>query len=344
VEVTDEAHLTFFRRDGWFPSPHTSALDGGASDVGSAHVCRAFVPPVSLKGSWNMSTSLVQDLIEAGIHFGQRSSNWNPKMAPYIYGKRNNIHIIDIKETIKGLLLAKRFIAKTVADGKDVCFVGTKRQARAVIEQRVAEAKMHFVTERWLGGTLTNFRTIRSRLRRLEELDGIATADNFASYSKKMESQLKRERAKIHRNLSGIRGMEKLPGAIVVIDTKQEVTALREAKKLGIPTICLIDTDGDPEMADIPIPGNDDSMRSIDVVVRELCIAVAEGRQNRELSREQTGRPTNEGDAGQNGPRRSRRTQFRADDAGAPTAGGETGLGGGGEAVRPVEAAGAKQG
>ena len=154
----------------------------------------------------------------------------------------------------------------------------------------------------------------------------------------------------VHRNLSGIRGMEKLPGAIVVIDTKQEVTALREAKKLGIPTICLIDTDGDPEMADIPIPGNDDSMRSIDVVVRELCLAVAEGRQNRELSREQTGRPTSEGDAGQNGPRRSRRTQFRADDAGAAPAGGEggAGVGGagvGGEAGRPAEAvAGAKQG
>jgi len=262
--------------------------------------------------------SLVQDLIEAGIHFGQRASNWNPKMGPYIYGKRNNIHIIDIKETIKGLLLAKRYITKTVADGKDICFVGTKRQARAVIEQRVADAKMHFVTERWLGGTLTNFRTIRSRLRRLEELDNIANTDNFASYSKKMESQLKRERAKISRNLSGIRAMEKLPGALVIIDTNHEVTALREARKLGIPTICLIDTDGDPEMADIPIPGNDDSMRSIDVVVRELCLAVNDGRQQREVTRETAapGQP-----AGDGGPRRSRRTQFRADDSAVSTGG-----------------------
>lgn len=267
------------------------------------------------------SNSLVQDLIEAGIHFGQRASNWNPKMGPYIYGKRNNIHIIDIKETIKGLLLAKRFITKTVADGKDICFVGTKRQARAVIEQRVADAKMHFVTERWLGGTLTNFRTIRSRLRRLEELDGIANTDNFASYSKKMESQLKRERAKIHRNLSGIRAMDKLPGALVIIDTNHEVTALREARKLGIPTICLIDTDGDPEMADIPIPGNDDSMRSIDVVVRELCMAVNDGRQHRELARETSGQGAAGGE-GQGGPRRSRRTQFRADDS-AVSAGGD---------------------
>lgn len=274
-----------------------------------------------------MSTqnSLVQDLIEAGIHFGQRASNWNPKMAPYIYGKRNNIHIIDIKETIKGLLLAKKYISKCVAEGKDVCFVGTKRQAKAVIEQRVADAKMHFVTERWLGGTLTNFRTIRSRLRRLEELDTIANTDNFASYSKKMESQLKRERAKITRNLSGIRAMDKLPGAIIVIDTNHEVTALREARKLGIPTICLIDTDGDPEMADIPIPGNDDSMRSIDVVVRELCMAVNDGRQQREVVREQA----SGGDAqGGSGPRRSRRTQFRADDSavsGGEDAGAERG-------------------
>lgn len=274
-----------------------------------------------------MSTqnSLVQDLIEAGIHFGQRASNWNPKMAPYIYGKRNNIHIIDIKETIKGLLLAKKYISKCVAEGKDVCFVGTKRQAKAVIEQRVADAKMHFVTERWLGGTLTNFRTIRSRLRRLEELDTIANTDNFASYSKKMESQLKRERAKITRNLSGIRAMDKLPGAIIVIDTNHEVTALREARKLGIPTICLIDTDGDPEMADIPIPGNDDSMRSIDVVVRELCMAVNDGRQQREVVREQS----SAGEAqGGSGPRRSRRTQFRADDSavsGGEEAGAERG-------------------
>ena len=184
-----------------------------------------------------MANTLVQDLIEAGIHFGQRASGWNPKMGSYIYGKRNGIHIIDIKETVKGLLLAKKFIAKTVASGKDVVFVGTKRQAKSVLEQRVGDAKMHYVTERWLGGTLTNFRTIRLRLKRLEELEAIQNTDNFASYSKKMESQLKRELAKIKRNLDGIRKMEKLPGALVVIDVKHEVTALKEARKLGIPTI-----------------------------------------------------------------------------------------------------------
>ncbi|MCC6284357.1 MAG: 30S ribosomal protein S2 [Phycisphaerales bacterium] len=258
--------------------------------------------------------SLVQDLIDAGIHYGQRASNWNPKMQPFIYGKRNGIHIIDIKETVKGLLLAKRFVSKVVGEGRDVCFVGTKRQAKNVLEDRVPGTGMHRVTERWLGGTLTNFRTIRQRLKRLEELEKIETETNFAGYSKKMESQLRRELDKIRRNLDGIRGMEKLPGAVVVIDVRKEVTAVAEAKKLGIPTICLIDTDGDPDAADIAIPGNDDSMRSIDVVIRELCKAVVDGKQARQQRDEGAEAPASQGDAGQ--PRRSRRAQFRAEDAG----------------------------
>lgn len=259
--------------------------------------------------------SLVKDLIEAGIHFGQRTSNWNPKMAPFIYGKRNSIHVIDIRETIKGLLLAKRFITKTVAGGKDVCFVGTKRQAKEVLEQRVPDVKMHYVTERWLGGTLTNFRTIRSRLKRMEELEAIEENDNFQSYSKKMESQLRREMRKIKRNLEGIRNMEKLPGAVVVIDTRREMNALCEARKLGIPTVCLIDTDGDPELADIPIPGNDDSMRSIDVIIRELCNAVVDGKQQRVT---QTGEREGDAAEGDTPRRRSSRARFRADGADAP--------------------------
>jgi small subunit ribosomal protein S2 len=261
--------------------------------------------------------SLVKDLIESGIHFGQRTSNWNPKMAPFIYGKRNSIHIIDIRETIKHLLLAKRLIAQTVGNGKDVCFVGTKRQAKEVLERRVPDVGMHYVTERWLGGTLTNFRTIRARLKRLEELEAIEADDNFQSYSKKMESQLRREMRKIKRNLDGIRRMEKLPGVIVVIDTRRENNALLEAKKLGIPTICLIDTDGDPEHADIPIPGNDDSMRSIDVIIRELTNAVVDGKQQRTTKsgdrEDESGDKSRQGDA-QGATRRSRRSQFRADE------------------------------
>lgn len=287
-----------------------------------------------------MSASLVKDLIEAGIHFGQRSSNWNPKMGPYLYGKRNSIHIIDIKETIKGILLAKKYIAKAVAEGKDVCFVGTKRQARDVLQQRVGDVKMHWVTERWLGGTLTNFRTIRSRLKRMEELETVEQNDNFQSYSKKMESQLRREMKKIKRNLEGIRSMDRMPGAIVVIDTARERNALLEARKLGIPTIALIDSDGDPELVDIPIPGNDDSMRSIDVVIRELCAAVIEGKQQRATTTgNRDGAPAGaasapgaagdvpaEGDGqrsaegGPGGRRRSSRSQFRSTDAPAQPA------------------------
>jgi small subunit ribosomal protein S2 len=263
--------------------------------------------------------SLVRDLIEAGIHFGQRASSWNPKMAPFIYGKRNGIHIIDIKETVKGLLRAEKFITKIVSEGKDVCFVGTKRQAKEIVKTNALDVGMHFVTERWLGGTLTNFRTIRSRLKRLEELEAIEQGDNFASYSKKMESQLRRELEKMRTNLDGIRKMDKIPGAIIAVDVKSEITALKEARKLGVATICLIDTDGDPELVDIPIPGNDDSMRSIDVILRELCAAVVKGKQARKdgvIVREKLAQinpskaPTLESDQ----PRRSRRAQFRADD------------------------------
>lgn len=273
-----------------------------------------------------MASQLVEDLIEAGIHFGQRASGWNPKMSQFIYGKRNGIHIIDIKETVKGLLLAKRFIQQTVASGKDVCFVGTKRQAKGVLEQRVADVGMHYITERWLGGMLTNFRTIRSRLKRLEELEAIDAAGNFQSYSKKMESQLRREMRKIKRNLDGVRRMDKLPGALVVIDVRREETALKEARKLGIKTISLVDTDGDPDLVDIPIPGNDDSMRSIDVIIRELCQAIAEGKEQRSSAPQRGGEGEESSQAqGDQARRRSSRAQFRSDgegrrDRGAPPA------------------------
>jgi small subunit ribosomal protein S2 len=261
--------------------------------------------------------SLVKELIEAGIHFGQRRSNWNPKMKPYIFATRNQIHVIDIKETIKGLLLAKKYIRQTVADGKDVVFVGTKRQAKAAIEKHCQEIGMPYVTERWLGGTLTNFRTIRERLKRLVELEGLMESGEIRTYSKKMESQLTREKNKIYRNLNGIRNMANLPGAMVVVDVNREKNALYEARNLGIPAICLIDTDGDPSLADIPIPGNDDSMRSIDVIVRELCAAIAEGKTARVA---QQGKEEDTGDDDQAPRRRSSRAPFRSADAAAPVA------------------------
>ena len=260
--------------------------------------------------------SMVKDLVEAGIHFGHRSTNWNPKMAPYIFGKRNKIHIIDVKETIKGLLLARKFVTKTVAGGKDVLFVGTKRQARGIIEKYVSETGMHYVTERWLGGTLTNFRTIRERLKRLEELERIEESGEIDNYSKKMESQLRREKDKILRNLEGIRNMTKLPGAMVIVDVNNELNAVKEARKLGIPTVCLIDTDSDPDFADIPIPGNDDAMRAIEVVVKNLCAAVQEGKTSRTALNE----GKDGGDAPEPQRKRSSRAQFRADEEGSADA------------------------
>lgn len=255
--------------------------------------------------------SLVKDLVEGGIHFGHRATNWNPKMAPYIFGKRNKIHIIDVKATVKGLLLARKFLTKVVAQGKDVLFVGTKRQARACIEAQVKDTGMHYVTERWLGGTLTNFRTIRERLKRLEELERLDESGEINTYSKKMESQLRREKNKILRNLDGIRRMSKLPGAMVVIDVNREINAVKEARKLGIPTICLIDTDSDPEYADLPIPGNDDAMRAIDVVISNLCAAIMEGKNSRTAAAE--GKDAVGADKPSQS-KRSSRAQFRADE------------------------------
>ncbi|MFP4053499.1 MAG: 30S ribosomal protein S2 [Phycisphaerae bacterium] len=229
-----------------------------------------------------METSeLVKQLIDAGIHFGHRASNWNPKMKPYIYGKRNLIHIIDIKETLKGLLLAKKFLARTVAQGKDVVFVGTKRQATKSLETHCQRVGMHWVTDRWLGGTLTNFREIRKRIGRLEELEKLEAEGRMDQYSKKQGATLRREMRKIQRNLGGIRNMNRLPGAMVVIDEKREIIAVREARKSGIPVVCLLDTDCDPDLVDIPIPGNDDAMRGIELLVREMCNAIEEGTKAR---------------------------------------------------------------
>ncbi len=229
-----------------------------------------------------MASALVRELLDAGIHFGHRCSRWNPKMAPYLYGKRNSIHIIDIRETLRGLLKAKKFITQVVARGGDVLFVGTKRQAREIVQRHAQRCGMPFVTERWLGGTLTNFRTIRSRLQRLEELENLVGSPQWETdYSKKMKSALSRELAKIRRNLEGIRGMNRLPAALVVIDVRKEINAVREARATDIPTICLIDSDSDPTLADIPIPGNDDAMRAIELVVRELADAVEEGKKSR---------------------------------------------------------------
>jgi small subunit ribosomal protein S2 len=207
-------------------------------------------------------------------------------MAPYIFGKRNMIHIIDIRETVKGLLRAKKYLAQVVANGQDVLFVGTKRQAKQLVQDYASKCGMHSVSERWLGGTLTNFRTIRSRLNRLVELEDLESTGSIKDFSKKRVSSLMREKKKITRNLDGVRNMGRLPGVLFVIDPRKEHIAVKEARKLGIPTVCLLDTDADPDFADIPIPGNDDAIRSIEIILRELADAVEEGKRGRVAPRE----------------------------------------------------------
>lgn len=225
-----------------------------------------------------MSQVMLKELVDAGVHFGHRASRWNPKMRPYIYGKRNLIHIIDLRETVRGILRAGKYLTKVASQGSLVLFVGTKRQARDIIQRESERCGMPYVIERWLGGCLTNFRTIRSRLKRLEELEKLEATGEINTYSKKMISSLNRERGKIHRNLSGIRDMNRLPEALVVIDPRREHNAVAEAQKLGIKVVAMIDTDCDPDLVDLPIPGNDDSMRSIELVVSRLASAILEGR------------------------------------------------------------------
>ncbi len=225
-----------------------------------------------------MAKELVRELINAGVHFGHGVSRWNPKMAPFIFAKRGKIHIIDVKKTLQGLLIAKKLLAEVVSSGKDVVFVGTKRQAQKTVEMVANRCGMHYVSTRWLGGTLTNFRTVRSRLQRLEQLEAMQSDGTLEGESKKHASRLKREMRKIRGNLEGIRKMSRLPGAVVVVDARKEYLALREAKKLEIATIGLIDTDSDPDTLDVAIAANDDSIRAIELILNELADAVAVGK------------------------------------------------------------------
>jgi small subunit ribosomal protein S2 len=199
-------------------------------------------------------------------------------MAPFIFAKRGNIHVIDVKKTLKGVLIAKKLLAEIVSSGGDVVFVGTKRQAQKAVEAAATRCGMHFVSERWLGGMLTNFRTIRSRLQRLEQLEAMEQDGSMESESKKQASRYKREMRKIRTNLDGVRKMTRLPAVIVAVDAKKEYLALREAHKLGIPTVGILDTDSDPDTVDVAIPANDDSIRAIEIILNELADAVAIGK------------------------------------------------------------------
>jgi small subunit ribosomal protein S2 len=223
-------------------------------------------------------TALVKDLVEAGVHFGHRASRWNPKMRPYIYARKNLIHIIDVRQTVRGLLRAKKYLTQLSSRNSLILFVGTKRQAADTVQREADRCGMPYVNDRWLGGSLTNYRTIRSRLSRLEELETIREGEQINTYSKKMQSALSREYRKMFRNLNGMRTMSRLPECLIVIDPKKEKNAINEARKMGVATIALIDTDCDPDLVDLPIPGNDDSMRSIEIVIKMLADAIIAGK------------------------------------------------------------------
>ncbi|MCY3023052.1 MAG: 30S ribosomal protein S2 [Planctomycetota bacterium] len=218
-----------------------------------------------------------KDLLATGAHFGHRTSRWNPKMEPYILGKRNKIHIINLRETVRGIVAAYFFCRKVAAEGKQVLFVGTKRQAREVITMHALRCEMPYCAERWLGGSLTNLATIRLRVKRLLELEQMDATGEINTYNKKMQSALNREKRKIKRNLDGIRNMHELPGTVFVIDPTMERNAVLEARRLSIPVIGMLDTDADPTDIDLPIPANDDAIRAIDLVVAKLADGCLEG-------------------------------------------------------------------
>ncbi len=225
-----------------------------------------------------MAIATLKEMIESGVHFGSAASRWNPKMKPFIFSKQNKIHIIDLRESLKALIRTWHFLAQTAASGKQILFVGTKRQAADIIRQEASRCESYFVSNRWLGGTLTNMNTMRRRVTRLQELEELETSGQLQEFSKKMISSLSREKRKIFRNFEGIRDMKEVPGAIVIVDPGTEHIAVAEGMKLGVPLVGLVDTDDDPTNLDFVIPGNDDAFCSIQYVVSKLADAVIEGK------------------------------------------------------------------
>ena len=215
-------------------------------------------------------------LLEAGVHFGHQTKRWNPKMKEYIYNSRDDIYIIDLQKTVEKMEEAYAALTKIVQDGGTVLYVGTKKQASEVCREEATRSGMYFMTERWLGGTLTNFKTIRRRVKRLDEIEKMENDGTFEKLPKKEVIGLKKEYEKLNKNLCGIREMAKLPQALIIVDSMKEENAIREAKKLGIPVFGIIDTNCDPDMVDYVIPGNDDAVRAIKVVLGALTNAIVE--------------------------------------------------------------------
>ncbi len=227
----------------------------------------------------------MKNMLEAGVHFGHQTYRWNPKMSRYIFGERNGIHILDLQKTVKEIKKAYTFVKDSSKDGKTFLFVGTKKQAKEIIKEEATRADVSYVHEKWLGGTLTNFETLRKSLRRLEELEKFETDGLFRVMSKKEVSRLTKEKARLVKLLSGIRNLRALPDVIFIVDPIEEANALREARKLKIPVVGVCDTNCDPDMLDWPIPGNDDAARSIRLFCATMADAVIDGRAEAEAEK-----------------------------------------------------------
>ncbi len=226
-----------------------------------------------------MAVVAMKQLLEAGVHFGHQTRRWDPKMAEYIFQARNGIHIIDLQKTSKKLDEAYNFLKEQAEEGKNVLFVGTKKQAQECIKEAAQKSSMYYVDQRWLGGMLTNFSTIRKRVQRLKDLEKMQEDGTFDVLPKKEVIGLKKEMEKLERNLGGIKEMEALPGVLFIVDPKKERTAILEARKLNIPVIGLIDTNCNPEDVDYPIPGNDDAIRAVKLITDVMANAIIEGKQ-----------------------------------------------------------------
>ncbi|GAA0722984.1 30S ribosomal protein S2 [Clostridium malenominatum] len=232
-----------------------------------------------------MSVISMKQLLEAGVHFGHQTRRWNPKMAPYIFTERNGIYIIDLQKTVKKVEEAYNFIKEVAAEGKDVLFVGTKKQAQEAIQEEAVRCNMHFVNNRWLGGMLTNFSTIKGRIKALEELEVMEQDGTFDVLPKKEVSKLKLEEEKLEKNLGGIKTMDsRNVGALFVVDPRKEKNAISEAKILGIPVVAIVDTNCDPDEVDYVIPGNDDAIRAVKLITAKIADAILEGRQGEQLA------------------------------------------------------------
>ncbi len=226
-----------------------------------------------------MSVITMKQLLEAGVHFGHQTRRWNPKMAPYIYMERNGIYIIDLQQTVKKFEETYEFVKEIAAEGKDVLFVGTKKQAQETIQEEALRCGMHFVNQRWLGGMLTNYKTIKKRIQRLKQLEQMEEEGAFEVLTKREVAKLINERERLERFLGGIENMEKLPGAVFIVDPRKERIAVAEARKLNIPVIAIVDTNCDPDEIDYIIPGNDDAIRAVKLITAKIADAVIEGRQ-----------------------------------------------------------------